>query len=192
MTSSTSYFFLKMQAVLLLVFGCRGQALSRFEHMLQLRPGDPYALASYAHLQAQNKNFASAITALHQLTAARPQDAAAWFNLGYVTQQAGRQLESEPAFRLAVGLDPQMDRAWYGLALVMVHQQRWKEAVEALKKNTALQPMSPYGWYQLARVHQALGQTDDALKVIAHLRCFEPKVAAQFDHEREAQAHAAC
>jgi hypothetical protein len=46
-----------------------------------------------------------------------------------------------------------------------------------------LQPMSPYGWYQLARVHVDRHETDEATKIIRHLRGFEPKVAAQLERE---------
>ncbi len=197
MMISLHYLFLKMQAVLLLVFGHRARALQRFDRMLDLRPMDAYALASRAHLQAQDEKFDAAIATLQQLTAARPLDAPAWFNLGYVMQKAGRQEEAEAVFRKAIAVEPDMDRAWYGLALALMHRCEFHGAIEALKKNTGLQPMSPYGWYQLARVYQELGQPDEAQKVIAHLRQFEPKVAAQF--ERKAQlasssgvSHAAC
>ena len=76
-----------------------------------------------------------------------------------------------------------MDRAWYGLALVLIRERRLDEAVQALKKNTELQPMSPFGWYQLARVHVDRQEPDAALKIIRHLKQFEPKVAAQLERE---------
>ena len=76
-----------------------------------------------------------------------------------------------------------MDRAWYGLALLLIRERRFDEAVVALKKNTELQPMSPFGWYQLARVHVDRQDPDEAVKVIRHLKRFEPKVAAQLERE---------
>ena len=180
------YLFLKIQAVLLLGAGNCAGALPRFERMLQLRPADRYALASRAHLLAQLNNFAEAISSLQQLTrigGSAPQEAAAWFNLGFVLQQTGRHDDAGPAFQQALERDPCMDRAWYGLALVLIHQAQLHEAVKALKRNTALQPLSPYGWYRLAQVRLALGQPDKALRVIAHLRQFEPRVAAQLERE---------
>ncbi|MFC5522418.1 tetratricopeptide repeat protein [Polaromonas jejuensis] len=175
-----------MQAVLLLVCGNKSGALRRFERMLQLRPTDRYALASRAHLQVALNQPEDAIACLQQLTGLAPdgpQAAAAWFNLGYVLQQAGRHDDAGPAFQRALVLDPSMDRAWYGLALVLMQQRQFREAVEALKKNTALQPMSPYGWYRLAQARLALGQTDKARGVIEHLRQFEPGVAALLERE---------
>lgn len=177
------YHFLKAQALLLLAAGKRAAALQRFARMLRLRPADPYALASRGHVQAQLQLTQEAVDSLRQLTAAWPRQAAGWFNLGYVLQQAGRHEEAGPAFERAVALDPRLDRAWYGLALVRIHQQRWQEAAEALERNTALQPLGPYGWYRLAQVWLALGEPGKAHKVIAHLRRFEPRVAAQLDRE---------
>jgi len=177
------YHFLKAQALLLLAAGKRAAALQRFARMLRLRPADPYALASRGHVQAQLQLTQEAVDSLRQLTAAWPRQAAGWFNLGYVLQQAGRPEEAGPAFERAVALDPRLDRAWYGLALVRIHQQRWQEAAEALERNTALQPLGPYGWYRLAQVWLALGEPGKAHKVIAHLRRFEPRVAAQLDRE---------
>ena len=184
------YHVLKVQALLLLAAGKRAAALGRLARMLCLRPGDPYALASRGHVEAQLHLTKEAIATLRQLTAARPQQAAGWFNLGYVLQQDGRHEEAGPAFERALALDPRLDRAWYGLALVRIHQQRWREAGEALERNTALQPLGPHGWYRLAQVWLALGEAGKARKVIAHLRCFEPRVAVQLERENAAALQA--
>jgi predicted Zn-dependent protease len=66
---------------------------------------------------------------------------------------------------------------------VLIRLQRYDEAVAALKRNTELQPMSPYGWYQLARVHVDRHNPEEAVKIIRHLKGFEPKVAAQLERE---------
>jgi tetratricopeptide (TPR) repeat protein len=112
-----------------------------------------------------------------------PDDAAAWFNLGYVLETDGQWQPALDAFARACELDPQMDRAWYGQGLVLIRLQRFDEAAAALRRNTELQPMSPYGWYQLARVHIDRQAPDEAVKIIRHLRGFEPKVAAQLERE---------
>ena len=180
------YFLLKAQAMLQLTFSHRAGALARFDRMLMLWPLDRYALASRAHVLVQLNRLDESIASQQQLTRlAGPQSqlAAAWFNLGYILQQAGRHEEARPAFEKATEHAPCMDRAWYGLALVLIHQQQFHEAKQALKKNTALQPMSPYGWYRLAEVNLALGEPEKARKVIDRLRRFEPKVAAQLERD---------
>jgi tetratricopeptide (TPR) repeat protein len=187
---SLHYHFLKAQALLLLATGKRAAALPIFAQMLRLRPTDPYALASRGHVEAQLHLMHEAVASLRQLTSAWPQQAAGWFNLGYVLQQAGRHDEAGHAFERAVALDARLDRGWYGLALVRIEQKRFEEAAEALQRNTALQPLGPYGWYRLAQVWLALGEAGKARTVIAHLRRFEPRVAAQLERENAAALQA--
>jgi hypothetical protein len=43
--------------------------------------------------------------------------------------------------------------------------------------------MSPYAWYQLARVHVDRQEPEEAVKIIRHLKGFEPKFAAQLERE---------
>ena len=177
------YQYWKVRGMVMLGLGRTVPALACFETMLALRPLDPYALASRAHAQAHARNFAGAVADLRLLTQVRPQSATDWFNLGYALQLQGQSGAAESAFECALAIDPQLDRAWYGLALVLMDAGRLQAAAKALDRNTALQPMSPYGWYRLAQVRLAMGQPDEALKVIAHLRQFEPRVAAQFERE---------
>jgi tetratricopeptide (TPR) repeat protein len=117
--------------------------------------------------------------------AAHPQRSAAdWFNLAFLLEAAGRPpADAAAAVRRALALDEKLDRAWYGLGLALIRLGQPDEAVAALKRNTELQPMSPYGWYQLARLHASRQDGAEAVKIIRHLRGFEPKVAAQLERE---------
>lgn len=178
------YQLAKLRALLLLVFGRYAAAEAVFDEMLARWPNDAYALASRAHLRDKRGARREAIADAQALVAAHPERSAAdWFNLAFMLEAADRLDEAEAAFRRAVALDPKLDRAWYGLGLALIRLQRFDEAVPALKRNTELQPMSPYGWYQLARVHMDRHRPDEARKIIAHLKGFEPKVAAQLERE---------
>ena len=178
-----TYLFLKLNAIVLLVFNQKQAALTKFDQMLLLKPMASYALASRAHVLAQLGDTSAAILGLGQLAQAYPENAAAWFNLGFMLEENQRSKEAEPAFRRAIEIEPKMDRAWYGLALVLIQERRFDEAVVALKKNTELQPMSPFGWYQLARVHVDRQEPDEATKIIRRLKGFEIKVAAQLERD---------
>jgi hypothetical protein len=48
--------------------------------------------------------------------------------------------------------------------------------------------MSPCAWYQLARLRAERGEADEARRLIAHLRGFEPRVAAQLVRETGLEA----
>jgi Tfp pilus assembly protein PilF len=173
----------KWRAMALLVLGRKQAASVIFDRMLREFPGDAYALASTAHLQAQAGDRDAAMRTMEQLVALDAHNGHHWFNYGFLLEEAGEDARAEAAFRRATELSPQLDRAWYGLALVLIRLQRLDEAVAALKRNTQLQPMSPYGWYQLARVHVDRHEPEEARKIIRHLQRFEPKVAAQLARE---------
>ena len=193
--SRRGYLGLKLRAQAWLLIGLDARALTVFDRMLSRWPDDAYALASRAHLngQAQGQGqgqahgqagrTAQALTDAQRLTVLAPDDARAWFNLGFLLETAERWDEAAAAFGRATTLSPQLDRAWYGLGLALIRQQRFDEAAAALKRNTELQPMSPYGWYQLARVHLDRNDPEEAAKIIRHLKGFEPTVAAQLERE---------
>lgn len=178
------YWRQKLRAIVLLVLGRNAAAEAVFDGMVHTWPQDAYALASRAHLRAQRGARDEAIADYQALVAAHPSRSGAdWFNLAFTLESASRLEEAEAAFRRAIGFDDKFDRAWYGLGLTLIQLGRHEEAVAALKRNTELQPMSPYGWYQLARVHMDRQNPDEALKIIRHLKGFEPKVAAQLERE---------
>ena len=178
-----AYRWLKWRAMAQIVLARNAAAEDTFDAMLARWPDDAYALSSRAHLRAQAGRRSQAIADMERVTTLPGANAAHWFNLGFLLDEAERYADAEPAFRRALELDPKLDRAWYGLGLVLIRLQRPEEAVAALKKNTELQPMSPYGWYQLARVQFDRQEPEETKKIIRHLKGFEPKVAAQLERE---------
>ena len=167
-----------------LLIGQNRRAAAVFDAMLRERPTDAYALASRAHLQAQAGHPDAAIADLQALVNAHPNRSGAdWYNLGFLLEAANRPLEAEPAFRRAVAMNPKLDLAWYGLGLALLRLGHSDEAIVALKRNTELQPMSPYGWTQLVRAHVDRAETDEARRIIRHLKGFEPQVAASLERE---------
>lgn len=176
-------FVLRWKAKLLLFLGLRAQAVDVFKDILTRAPQDVQALNSLGYDALQTNHPAQAAPYFEKALALTPGISNAHFNVAFVCEILGRLDDAEREFRAAIALEEKMDRAWYGLGLVLVRQGRMQEAIVALKRNTKLQPMSPFGWYQLARVHVELKQPEEARSVIAHLKGFEPKVAAQLERE---------
>jgi predicted Zn-dependent protease len=173
----------KLRAISLLVLGRNDAALDVFDQMAARWPDDPYALASRAHLLTQRQQFETALRDSSRLVVLRPDHAPTWFNHGFMLESAGQLEEALLAFQHATTLDEELDRAWYGQGMVLIRLKRYDDAVLALKRNTELQPMSPYGWYQLARVHMDRQEPHETVKIIKHLKGFEPKIAAQLERE---------
>lgn len=163
--------------------GASDKAQAAYRAWLAKDPSDAAIRESLAFSLAQTGQTDEALRELDTVVAQHPQRATAWFNRGFLHDQAGRRVEAEADFRQAVGLDEKLDRAWYGLALVLIAQQQLEDAIKPLKKNIKLQPMSPYGYYQLARVYFDLGNVQEVRKIIRHLKGFEPKVATQLELE---------
>jgi tetratricopeptide (TPR) repeat protein len=173
----------KWRAIGCLVLGQKKMGITAFEEMLVCYPNDSYVMMSLAHLYAEVGSKHDAILLYKQLVNQEKANASTWFNLGFMQEDAKQFEDAEHSFRKALSLDEDLDRAWYGLGLVLIQLNRLEEAVIALKRNTKLQPMSPYAWYQLARIHLDRHEPDEALKIIQHLKGFEPKVAAQLERE---------
>lgn len=186
---SLRYIGLKWRAMTWLVVGRTAPALRVFNLMLLRWPDDAYALGSRAHILAQQGLTTEALADMQRLTQAHPENARHWFNLGFMLEEGERWDEALAAFTRSTQISPELDRAWYGCGLVLIRLKRYDEAVLALKRNTELQPMSPYGWYQLARVHVDRQDPASAVKIIRHLKGFEPKVASQLERETGLQAN---
>lgn len=175
--------WLKFKAKTLLVVGLRAQAHDVFQEILAINPADPLALNSLGYQELSDQRFIQALGYFERALVQTPHNANAHFNVGFVCEELGRSQQAELTFKAALQIDEKLDRAWYGLGLALVRQQRFEEALAAFKRNTELQSMSPFACYQMARVHMELGQPEDALAVMRHLKGFEPKVAAQLERE---------
>ncbi len=177
------YLAAKWRVIAWLVLGQPARAMQGLDAIVQRLPNDGYALSSRCNLHMQAGRLEAALADSQRLVQVRGDEAATWFNHGFILESAERWEEALAAFTRATELGPKLDRAWYGRGLVLIRLQRYEEAIAALKRNTELQPMSPYGWYQLARVHVDRREPDEAVKIIRHLKGFEPKVAAQLERE---------
>ena len=176
-------FLLRWKAKILLFLGQRARAREVFLETLALAPDDVLALNSLGYDALQTGHPALALPYFEQVLRLTPSASNAHFNVAFVCESLNRLDEAESAFRSAIAIEEKMDRAWYGLGLVYIRQKRFDDAVIALKRNTQLQPMSPYAWYQLGRTYVEMKQPDEAKAVIAHLKGFEPKIAAQLARE---------
>ncbi len=181
--SGLAYLWLKGQAMAWLVIGRNAQALAVFDRWCAVGPRPQYPRASRAHLHAQAGRHQAALDDYDALLRLKADDARTWFNRASCSSRWVAGTKRWPPFSGPPTLSPELDRAWYGQGLVLIRMQRFDEAIVALKRNTELQPMSPYGWYQLARIHVDRKEPDEAVKIIRHLKGFEPKVAAQLERE---------
>ena len=170
-------------AIVANLFGQRSIAIEYWERIRAMRPRDANVVATIAHLHAAAGERSQAIGLLREATTLDGSNAATWFNLGFLEQEAGRHDQAIEAFDAAIARDAKLDRAYYGKALSLIKIGRVEQAVPLLRRNIELQPMSPFGFYQLAHAYHRLGDRDKVAGTIKRLAAFEPKVAKQLENE---------
>ncbi|UCE31755.1 MAG: pilus assembly protein PilF [Burkholderiales bacterium] len=170
-------------AALCAVLGRWQAVVAHLERALRWLPGDPRVAARLALALAHCGERDAAIGWLERTVALAPVDAASWFNLGYLRQQAADEARALQCFDRALALEETLDRAHYGKALSLIRLGRHEQAIAPLLRNTELQPLSPYGWYQLAHVYARLGRRDALAATARRLAAFEPAVARRLARE---------
>jgi len=178
-------FWLRRQVALAVLLGRKRRAIELMQEVLRLDPGDAGSRNDLGNLLVEVGEPAAAVEQFVLLVQRWPENAEAWFNLGYIHESRDDLGNAERCFRRSLELNPKIDRAWYGLGLTLIRGGRPAEAVEALKKNIELQPFSPYGYYQLGMTYHHLGWRDEALRIEEKLRRFEPKFAATLKRDIE-------
>ena len=176
-------FIQRWRTKLLLLVGLRSEAMAVCRSILEKMPRDVHALNSMAYDYLQSGHPALALPLFETVAEIAPALSNSHFNVAFTSDELGKFEQAERGFRAAIAIEEKMDRAWYGLGLVLLKQGRHDEALTALLHNTKLQPMSPHAWYQMARIHVDLKQPEEAVRLIRHLKGFEPKVAAQLERE---------
>ena len=144
---------------------------------------DAAAVAALAYWRARNGRLRSALRWQGRCVQLNPQSGPAHFNLGFLLEQLQQDEAARRAFERATELAPQLDLAWFGLARCLERQHRLDEALQAYQRNATLQPWSPHAHAAMARLQQRLGRPEQAQALIAHLRGFEPRVAAALQRE---------
>ncbi len=178
-------FWLNRQASVAVLFDRKQRAIDLIRQVVQLDPGDAAARSALGNLLFEVGDSAGAVEQFLPLVERWPENADAWFNLGFIYENRNDLANAERCFTQALDLNSKIDRAWYGLALTLIRGGRLDEAIGALKKNIELQPFSPYGYYQLGMTYHHLGRDDEARRIHERLKSFEPKYAATLQRDLE-------
>lgn len=177
--------WLQRQANAAILFKRPADAARAYRSMRMVEPENDLVQLMLGNLLAEAGDASGALQELETLIRRNPRHADAWFNLGYLHDQADCLDDAERCFRRALELRPTIDRAWYGLGLVLIRQRRLEEALEAFEQTIKLQPFAPYAYYQLGLTYHHLGRSDEAWKVHRRLVEFEPKFSATLKRDLE-------
>jgi tetratricopeptide (TPR) repeat protein len=167
------------------------QAIAAYRESHRADPTHVGTLRMLGWLEAQQSHWTEAEMWLARVVALAPDDAAAWFNLGYVRDQAGRDAPAVDALARATELDPNNDRAWYGLGMLHARHGRHREAAAALTEAAQRQPMNGLAWYALGMAWQHCNEPERVADAIEHTLKHDPQTAKRLVHDTGRSDYAA-
>ncbi|MBZ5516038.1 MAG: tetratricopeptide repeat protein [Acidobacteriia bacterium] len=128
------------------------------------------------------KDLPAAAQALKSVVEAQPDNAPAWFNLGYAYSGLHQDAEAVAAYEKTLALQPNLFEAHLNLGILLMQMKRVKEAVAHLDKAVTLKPEHPRAHLYDGRALAALGQPEAAEKQFQEAIRLDPTLAiAWFD-----------
>jgi TPR repeat/Tetratricopeptide repeat len=132
-------------------------------------------LNALAAVPAQNLN--KAIDAQKRLTVEKPNDPAAWNDLGNLMLLARKPDEAETAYRKAVELDPGKVSTLFNLGLLLQQKGQLKEAQKLYIQASTLDPKNAWAHYQSGAIYETWGKKTAAVKEYAQAFALDPQLA---------------
>jgi tetratricopeptide (TPR) repeat protein len=151
--------------------GLNQDALSSFEHALQLDPGLVTSWNGKGTVLGKLRRHQEALDAFEHALQLEPQNAAAWNGKGLALHSLGRSNQALDAFEKALRFDPQLVQAWYNKGLLLHDIGRFREAEKAFQEAINLDNRFALAYfgrgqalYALQRLKQALQMFDQAVQ----------------------------
>ncbi|HEU4685562.1 MAG TPA: tetratricopeptide repeat protein [Nitrospira sp.] len=139
------------------------EAQSAYGEALRASPRHPEALHLMGLLFYQTHRLEDALHYLSAATEESPSSFLYWFNLGVVSQKAGRHDKAIAAYEQAVSLNPRYFEAQMNLGNVLRDGGRLPESVEAYRRALALNPSHAEIHNNLAVALQESGRIEEAI-----------------------------
>jgi len=139
------------------------EALSSYQHVLQLDKTYPNGFASLGDVELRLGSFSAAQAAYKQALAQTPEDIAVLLNSGAAYQSAGAMREAETTYQRILQIDPASSAAHVNLGVLYLSEKRSNEAAHQFAMAIDLKTKDPIPYYDLAVLFQQAGRGDLAL-----------------------------
>ncbi|MDO9230492.1 MAG: tetratricopeptide repeat protein [Syntrophales bacterium] len=110
-------------------------------------------------------------------TKSEPENAVAWFSLGWVYDELNRYDDAIEAYRAAIRINPEHFTAWHSLGVTYNTLKRHNEAVEAYRQVLRINPEYATAWSNLGIAYINLKRYDDAIFALRQVTRINPKDA---------------
>lgn len=125
---------------------------------------DPYSrLLNQADEAMAKEDYPAAIAALEKFTAAKPDVAYGFFQLGYAHTGAKHWELARAAYEKAVALDPKMGAAHLNLGLILLERAEPREAIQPLQRASELLPERAQVKFLLGNAEERAGNGQQAI-----------------------------
>lgn len=160
--------------------GDRDRAISEFQHVLALQPGNPAVLTLLVPVLFDANRFAECLDACRDLVRAAPRSAEAHHWLGRAHAESGRLAEAEENYRRALSFDASYFPALQNLLEVVLAQGRTQESLECA--DAALAVRSDHAPTHLRRGDALLilGRREEALRSYAQAIALDSSIGPYF------------
>ena len=150
-----------------------------YETMLTVTPGDYELHDDVALLYLGSGRPADAVRHFEASVKARPDSAAARYNLGTALAVGGQLDRAVLEYERAIALNPKYTVALANLGSVLLQQGRTREAVRRLEQAVALSPENVEGLNSLSVAYAAEGDVEKALATIDRALKLQPSPQIQ-------------
>jgi len=110
------------------------------------------------------ENWSAALTYFQKAKETNPQDADAWFQIGYCYGKLGRYQESIEAYKQAIKINPDYADAHGNLGVDYGKLGRYQDAIELYKQAIRIKPDYVEAHYNLGVAYGKLGHYQDAVE----------------------------
>lgn len=132
------------------------------------------------------KNWQGLLDWCRLWTKSAPEDADAWFGIGYTYSNLKRYNDAINAYRQAVRINSEYADAWYNLVEAYGMLKRYDDAIEACRQALRINPENASAWNNLGVVYSRLKRFDDAIDAYRQAVRINPENATAWSNLGEA------
>jgi tetratricopeptide (TPR) repeat protein len=144
-------------------------ALSSYQRVLVIRPGEPSALLGAGETYAKLGDFVSAEAMLRKALQSDPESSDAMNQLGLVLAEQGRTTEAKQLFERAIAINRDHGGAINNLAVLYMKLGQRNDAIAAFQYGIQVAPEDATLYLNLGRLYVGMGERDKARDLMRQL-----------------------
>ncbi|MDZ7583699.1 MAG: tetratricopeptide repeat-containing serine protease family protein [Thiobacillus sp.] len=155
------------------------------EWLAEIKPGKKIASTQRSQIDwltraaalEEKKDWPGLLAWGKQWVKAEPENAAAWFSIGYAHRELNQSEQAVAVYRQALRIDPEYAMAWYNLGNTYNNLKRYDDAIAAYRQALRIDP-ERQSWYNMGVTYYTLKRYDDAIAAYRQALRIDPEHAS--------------